>query len=197
MIENSKLILGFDEVGRGPLAGPVVVSCVLQNLDVKIPTHIIIKDSKKMTKIQREMSDRWIRQNYKYGIGKISATAIDQIGINQAIIKAANLALEELHKKFSKTEYQIIIDGKDKWFPDCATVIKGEDKYQEIAMASIIAKVYRDNLMTNLKVEYPDWNFEKHVGYGTVKHREMIANHGLILGLHRKSFCRKIHLDSK
>lgn len=191
-ITGYKSILGFDEVGRGPLAGPVVVAGVYQDTLIQIPKEIIIRDSKKMTPKQRAKSKIWIKQNFIFGFGQVSSSEIDQIGINKSIKKSANQALQLIKQQVDILNSQIYVDGRDKWFRNCTTVIKGEDKYSCIAMASIIAKEYRDGLMKKLDSNYPQWQFGKHMGYGTKHHREMIQQNGLIKGLHRKSFCKKL-----
>ncbi|NMB56723.1 ribonuclease HII [Candidatus Beckwithbacteria bacterium] len=196
--EKVEFILGFDEVGRGCLAGPVVVACVLTPVKISIPAKIIIRDSKKMTLKQRTNSSLWIKQNFQFGIGKVEAFYIDQKGINSAVRKAASLALENLRRKIEilPSQIQILIDGRDSWIVDSQSVIKGDDKIKQISMASIIAKVYRDNLMTRLAPQYPQYGFENHVGYGTLKHRQAILKYGLISNFHRNSFCQKIFKNS-
>ena len=190
--KTQKSIMGFDEVGRGPLAGPVVVAAVCLKYQTIPPKDIIIRDSKKMTVNQRMIANRWIVQNTYWGIGQVSATIIDTIGINSAIVQAAHTALTQIRQKAPISMYQIIIDGKDAWFKTAKTVIKGESKHQEIAMASIIAKHYRDQIMAKLDIKYPDWKFDHHVGYATKYHRTMIKQHGLIEEIHRTTFCQKI-----
>ncbi|PIP53573.1 ribonuclease HII [Candidatus Beckwithbacteria bacterium CG23_combo_of_CG06-09_8_20_14_all_34_8] len=188
------LILGFDEVGRGPLAGPVVVACVLSNEEIKIPKDIVIRDSKKMTARQKEKANIWIRENYIFGIGQVSANQIDQKGISNAVRLAAFLALKDIKSK-SKLDFEkikLLIDGRDEWIDGSQTIICGDDKINEISMASIIAKVYRDNLMIEIGKQYPVWGFEKHVGYGTAWHCHQIQKNGLIKNLHRTTFCHKL-----
>ncbi len=193
-----KPILGFDEVGRGCLAGPVVVACVLGNDDVYSlkSEKIVIRDSKKMSRNQREFASAWICGNFCYGLGLASAFEIDNIGIIRSILLAAARAFEELKRSHTSKyiEYTIINDGNQSWFSNAQAVIRADSVIKEVSMASIIAKVYRDNLMRKLEKKYPDWGFETHVGYGTAKHREMLEQFGLLENIHRKSFCSNITL---
>lgn len=195
---KAKLIIGFDEVGRGPLAGPVVVGCVLVDEETAIPDDIVIRDSKKMSVKQKEKANEWIRKNFNFGIGEVSAFEIDQKGINNAVRLAAFKALKNLEDKteidFPQTE--LLIDGQDAWIKGSKAIIKGDDKITAISMASIVAKVYRDNLMIKLAQNYPGWGFEKHVGYGTKMHCQKIREFGLIKNIHRMSFCKKLVVKS-
>lgn len=192
-MKNNKKILGFDEVGRGPLAGPVVVACVLGDKKVEIPEEIIIRDSKKMTEKQKEKANIFIRKNYHFGIGEVSPSEIDKKGISNAVRKAASLALKNFMNKteIDLDNVEILIDGRDEWIVGGKTVIKGDNKVKEISMASIIAKVYRDEKMRKLGEKYPEYFFGSHVGYGTSKHIQAIRKYGLIEEIHRKSFCKK------
>lgn len=190
---NQKIILGFDEVGRGPLAGPVVVAGVVTKINLTIPEKIIIRDSKTMTIKQKIKANQWIINNFNYGIGQATCQEIDKLGIVAAVKLAARKARGQLETKIQFNNLKkVLVDGQEKWFPDCQAIIKGDAKIPQIAMASIIAKVYRDNLMIQLSKKYADWDFDKHVGYGTKKHIEMIKKFGLIKKLHRVSFCQKI-----
>jgi ribonuclease HII len=195
-MESNTLILGFDEVGRGPLAGPVVVACVLNNTYKPImqPKDVVIRDSKRMTLLQREKSSAWILSSFPYGIGQVEASEIDKIGISNAVVTAARKAMGDLQTKegISYTSVKILVDGREEWFPGCKPIIRGDESVPEISMAAIVAKVYRDNLMKNLSLKYPGWGFEQHVGYGTKAHCKMIYAKGLLKGVHRFSFCRSI-----
>lgn len=193
-------IIGFDEVGRGSLAGPLVIACVVGN-NFKLkqkPQNIIIRDSKKMTRSQREKANLWIRQSFLFGIGSVKARLIDKIGLSATILEAASLAIQDLVKlnpMINLSEYLIFNDGNIPWFNKAKAVIGGDSKIPEIAMASIVAKVYRDQLMQDLDPIYPNWGFAAHVGYGTKQHISMIKQDGLIKNIHRVTFCD--HLDSK
>ena len=184
-------ILGIDEVGRGPLAGPLVVGAVI------LPTKErewfpALKDSKKLTAKKRESLSKLILAESTTGLGWVSAPELDQIGISEALRLATRRAVksvQRLHTPFS----QIIIDGKINFLASTpleqytSTCIKGDDKIREISAASIIAKVARDHYMINLSTKYPNFHFDQHVGYGTKSHVTAIYQYGLTPE-HRKSF---------
>ena len=184
-------ILGIDEVGRGPLAGPLVVGAVILPPGIK-PWFSELKDSKKLTPKKREELDSIILAESTTGLGWVSATEIDEIGISKALklaTKRAVKSVQRLHASFS----QIIIDGKVNFLTDTplenyvSTCIKADDKIREVSAASIIAKVARDHYMINLAAKYPGYGFDKHVGYGTKAHVAAIYQYGLT-DEHRKSF---------
>jgi ribonuclease HII len=178
-------VAGVDEVGRGPLAGPVVAAAViLPNSSIVRKALRGLKDSKQLSPSSREKFDGLIRQYaLSFGIGVVEAAAIDEINILQATFKAMRLALEKNDFDFA------LIDG-NKRIPDLieqTVIVKGDEKSISIAAASVIAKVYRDDLMVKLDREYPDYGFARHKGYGTKEHQEKI----LLLGptpQHRRSF---------
>jgi len=187
-MEENNLICGVDEVGRGPLCGPVVSAAVILPKGFSDPR---IKDSKKIksSKKMKEISD-FIKENaISYSIGISSAKEIDDINILQSTYLAMHRAIEGLQMEPSK----ILVDGNSfkpyKEIPyEC--IIKGDDKYIEIAAASIIAKNFRDELMGELAKEYPDYKWESNSGYGTKDHIEAIKNVGLTPH-HRLTFCSK------
>lgn len=196
MLNNKNYpVIGLDEVGRGSLAGPVVVGCVFLDKKIEIAEKIVIRDSKKMSKKQREVSADWLKKHVVYSLGISSSDMIDKLGIVKAVILAAQEARNNISLKLSAIAYkntQIFVDGNQHWFIDDIPIIKGDQKVLAISMASIIAKVYRDRLLAKYDQKYPNWQFSHHVGYGTKYHRQMIKENGLISGLHRKSFCQKI-----
>ncbi|HWA51603.1 MAG TPA: ribonuclease HII [Patescibacteria group bacterium] len=188
------VIAGLDEVGRGSLAGPVVTAFVSFNKNTKM--NILINDSKKMSAKNRELANNWIKRNaINYGIGKASVAEINRHGI----VKATNMAFRRaLKNSHTKVDYLLIdafyipnIRGlrRTKQLP----IIKGDSKSYSIAAASIIAKVYRDELMTKLSQnkKYSSYCWHKNKGYGTKEHRDAIAKYGLT-NYHRKLFTRKI-----
>ncbi|MFA4890253.1 MAG: ribonuclease HII [Candidatus Paceibacterota bacterium] len=189
---KNKYIVGIDEAGRGPLAGPVAVAAVVANLKSQISKIKIlagIKDSKKLSAKQREEWYRKIKSkksNLKSFCVFISHKTIDKINIHQATL----LGVKKVLKKFKRKPGLVLLDGslhapreyKQK------TIIKGDEKISLISAASIIAKVSRDRKMTGLHKKYPKYHFDKHKGYGTKLHYKKIKKHGL-LEIHRKSFC--------
>lgn len=194
-IENSLkgLIVGIDEAGRGPWAGPVVAGavCILEkNLDTDLLNNL--DDSKKLSASKREKLYHLLlaeaqKGRINIGIGQASAEEIDQNNILQATFLAMNRALDGLKIKPDLA----LIDGNQlpRAFPIKAkSVIKGDSKSMSIAAASIIAKVYRDNIMKTLAKTYPYYGFEKNAGYGTKAHIAGISQYGVIKGCHRCSY---------
>lgn len=185
-------ILGIDEVGRGPLAGPLVVGAVILS-DEKPEWVAELKDSKKLSaKKREELNEKILSEAPATGLGWVAASELDEIGISEALKLATRRAVEEVqshHFSFSK----IVIDGKVNFLESTkleryvSTVVKADDLVKEVSAASIIAKVARDNYMVKLAEKYPEYGFESHVGYGTAKHRAAINEFG-ICPEHRKSF---------
>ncbi|MGL5569539.1 MAG: ribonuclease HII [Cetobacterium sp.] len=189
-LENGDII-GVDEAGRGPLAGPVVAAVAkLKKYAEKLEK---INDSKKLTEKVREELFDIIVENFDIGIGIASVDEIDEINILNATFLAMRRAIEEIEKKV-KFE-KILVDGNHRireYIGEQLPVIKGDSKSLSIAAASIIAKVTRDRMMLEIAKLYPEYTFEKHKGYGTKAHREMILEKGPIDKIHRKSFLKKI-----
>lgn len=191
------VIAGLDEVGRGPLFGPVVVSCVVLPTDHGI---VGIKDSKKLTPKKRESLFEEIISKAKYGIGAIESDEIDRINIFQAVRKAALIAFQECHK-CSEVSFLLCDGGLDlssNVVVPTASVIKGDLWFECIGAASIVAKVYRDRQMSVYHEVWPEYNFANNQGYGTKDHLKAIAEFG-ILSNHRKSFgiCRTAKLRAE
>ncbi len=177
-----KISAGIDEAGRGPLAGPVVASAVVIN-DKDFATRI--DDSKKLTENMRKKAYIDIMKRCQVGIGMASVEEIDSINIYQATILAMKRAVEDLAIKpdFLLVDGNMNITFEQKHL--CLT--SGESKSVSIACASVIAKVYRDELMKDLDKEFPMYGFAKHKGYGTKQHMDAIRKHGLSK-MHRKTF---------
>ena len=175
-----KIIAGVDEVGRGCLAGPVIASAVI--LRNNIPG---LKDSKKLTPLQRNKLSELIMQNSYFSFGTASEQEIDEINILQASLLAMKRAILNLSVEPEK----VLIDGTHK--PDLnidtQTVIGGDSLIDEISAASIIAKVYRDNLMIEIDKKYPKYGFSSHKGYGTKSHKEAVLKYGPT-PIHRVTF---------
>lgn len=179
------LVAGTDEVGRGCLAGPVVACCLCFKENVPQDLLSQIKDSKKISAKKREVLSESIKKYSYYKISEISVEEIDEINILQASLKAMKQAYNNLEVK----PKFLIIDGNKTFNVDIPSfaVIKGDDKSLSIAGASILAKVYRDQLMKNLSVDSPYYDWENNAGYGTKKHLAGINQYG-ITKHHRKSF---------
>ncbi|KKR06058.1 MAG: Ribonuclease HII [candidate division WS6 bacterium GW2011_GWF2_39_15] len=182
-------VAGLDEVGRGPLAGPVVAGVVVINKEEQVIEGV--RDSKKLSEKKREeLSEKIVEVSAGYGIGFVGSEEIDMFGIAKAVNLAMTRAVEEMVTYFNINPGFLIIDGKAVWdispYP-CLKMDKGDLHHYSIAAASIIAKVARDNLMKEYAAKYPNYGFDSNVGYGTKKHLEAIQNYG-ICDIHRKSF---------
>ena len=186
--QGVKVICGVDEAGRGPLAGPVCAAAVILPEHLEIPG---LTDSKKLTdKKRRELFPIIKEQAIAYGIGLASEQEIDEINILQATFLAMQRALDQLAVKPDLA----LIDGnreKDFGVP-VKTVVKGDSLSMNIAAASILAKVTRDDLMVQLAEEYPQYGFEIHKGYGTKAHYAALTEHGAS-PIHRMSFLKKFY----
>ena len=177
------MIVGIDEVGRGCWAGPVAAGAVV--LKRRIPG---LKDSKKLSKTQREALDVKIRrQALAIGIGWASPEEVDEHGLTKAVGLAMRRALEQITIAYD----EIIIDGNHNFLkdiPNTSTLIKADDTIAAVSAASIVAKVARDNWMAQeAATQHPMYGFDHHVGYGTAVHAAMLKLHGAC-SLHRKSF---------
>ena len=186
--EGFQVICGVDEAGRGPLAGPVCAAAVILPMGLEIPG---LTDSKKLTdKKRRELFPIIKEQAIAYGIGLASHEEIDEINI----LQATYLAMERAMQQLSLRPDIAMIDGnraKDFGLP-VRTVIKGDSLSANIAAASILAKVTRDDMMTELALQYPEYGFDVHKGYGTKAHYEALRNYDAS-PVHRKSFLKKFY----
>ena len=190
-IEDSlglRLICGVDEAGRGPLAGPVCAAAVILPEHLQIPG---LTDSKKLTdKKRRELFPVIQEQAVAYGIGLASESKIDEINILQATFLAMRRALEQLTVR---PEIALIDGNRETDFGlPVKTVVKGDSLSANIAAASILAKVTRDNIMVELAQQYPEYGFEIHKGYGTKAHYEALRTYGPC-PIHRKTFLKKFY----
>lgn len=188
-------LAGMDEVGRGPLAGPVVAACVVLPEDFDLPG---VDDSKKLSEKKRMQIAPLIRERaLAYGLGKADEKIIDRINILEATKGAMKIAVAQADSMLmEKTGHHIdhvLIDAvsiKDLGYSQTA-IIKGDSQSVSIAAASIIAKVTRDAMMIKYHEEYPWYSFDKNKGYGTKEHYEGLKEHGPS-PIHRRSFIRKI-----
>tara|TARA_Y100000389_G_scaffold204482_1_gene257301 strand:+ start:954 stop:1529 length:576 start_codon:yes stop_codon:yes gene_type:complete len=187
-------IIGIDEVGRGPLAGPVVACAAFFTND--IPSNIL-DDSKKLSPKKRQEILQQIQNNVKYEISVIWQDQIDEINILNATKLAMKNSVENIIKNNPNNFSKILVDGN--FIPELnidknikrEAIIKGDQKIPEIMAASIIAKEYRDDLMTKLSREFNQYDWHKNMGYGTKFHRQQIQKIG-ICKYHRKSFVKKV-----
>lgn len=176
------MILGIDEVGRGCWAGPLVAGAVI--LDAPIPG---LTDSKKLSKKRREQLDIEIRlQAVDFGLGWVTPVEVDKLGLTEAVRLAMRRAVEEIASPYA----EIIIDGNYNYLPDMPNarfLVRADASIPAVSAASILAKVARDAYMTKIAPSYPEYQFDKHVGYGTAAHTAALKLHG-VCALHRKSY---------
>lgn len=191
--QERKHIVGVDEVGRGSLAGPLIVAaiCFPKDFPKKAGMLSKIKNSKQLNPIKREQFYYYIIDYaISWSVGIYDNKEIDKIGVGNANRDCVNRAIQKLNVKpcFIASDYI----GKLKLNYPFENIKKGDEKVFTIACASIIAKVHRDEIMKDYAKEFPQYGFEKHKGYGTKYHIEKIKEFGLS-PIHRSSFCQKIY----
>lgn len=214
-----RAVAGADEVGRGAWAGPVVAAAVafapISNFKFKISFSLKIDDSKKLSVGQREKAEVWIKKNaLAWGIGEVGATVINTVGLTKASRMAFRRAIANCNHRLQTTVYslrqnkkavvrsQSIVDFLliDAFYlpytrglkrKNQQAIIKGDTKSRSIAAASIIAKVYRDRLMSKLGRQHSEYGWIRNKGYGTREHQEAILKHGLTR-LHRKQYVKRL-----
>ena len=183
---KSKFIAGVDEVGRGCLAGPVVSAAVILKKGIKLD---MLKDSKQLSFSKRKEISYEIKNNSYFSIGVASVKEIEKLNILQASL----LSMKRAVLKLSKKPDLVMVDGT--FSPNishkCKTVIKGDEKIKCIAAASILAKVFRDELMIKMSKKFDKYSWNKNFGYGTKQHIIGLKKHGLTI-MHRKNF-KPIH----
>ena len=183
-------IIGVDEAGRGPLVGSVVAAAVA------FPENFYLEgltDSKKLTEKKREIFYSQITQQCHWSVAEASSIEIDQINILQATMLAMKRAINNLQDQIlsshGKVHFSVLVDGNQcPDVHDCHSIIKGDLIEPIISAASVIAKVTRDRQMNQLDLDYPNYGFAKHKGYGTKEHLEALSIYGPIKGQHRNSF---------
>lgn len=191
-----RFVAGADEVGRGAFAGPVVTAAVVFDpLNINPPKEIVLRDSKKMTPKQRKISSLWLKENTYWGIGEVSVSIINKIGIGKATQMAMRRAVNELNYHLPKRLEHLLLDafcvpyvaGLNR--KKQTALVKGDGISCSIAGASIIAKEHRDNLMKSLgrKSKFKKYKWNKNVGYGTQEHLQVILKNGTTLH-HRAVF---------
>ena len=178
-----KIIAGVDEVGRGSLIGPVYAAAVILKKNIRKKE---IKDSKKLTKIEREKLAKFIKKNSTWAIGSASVKEIEKLNI----LSASLLAMKRAIKKLKVKPNLVLIDGNKS--PELSnylikTIIKGDQKIKEISAASIIAKVSRDKLMLKMSESFKKYKWDFNAGYGTRDHINAIRKYG-VTRFHRKTF---------
>ena len=178
-----KIIAGVDEVGRGSLIGPVYAAAVILNKSIN---KKLLKDSKILTKSRRETLSKYIKKNSVWSIGKASVKEIEK----NNILKASLLAMKRAIVKLKKKPAIVLIDGNKT--PEIKnyklkSIIKGDQKIPSISAASIVAKVTRDKMITNLAKKYKGYYWDQNYGYGTKQHLKAIKNLGITIH-HRKTF---------
>lgn len=185
------LVIGVDEAGRGPLAGPVVAAAVA--LGERYPQGL--DDSKKLSAKRRAALDEGIRASCAWGLGVVEPQEIDRINILQATMRAMTLAVAQLIEKIGEEPGQVLIDGNlspqgrcSEWrWPDAKPIIGGDALEPAISAASIIAKQWRDRLMCQAAKAHPHYGWDRNMGYGTAEHIAALRKHGPT-PLHRHSF---------
>jgi ribonuclease HII len=185
-------IVGVDEVGRGCWAGPLLV--VAARATAELPAGL--KDSKLLSKIQRQKLLDLLSICCNFGEGWVKATEIDKHGLAGALRLGVRRALVNLN---TETGEEIIMDGKVNYLPkkfvNGRVLVDADNLVPIVSAASIHAKVTRDNFMARLAAKYPAYNFERHVGYGTPEHQAALKRHGVIKSVHRFSYSPIIALQ--
>ncbi|MBP9673458.1 MAG: ribonuclease HII [Bacteriovoracaceae bacterium] len=218
-IKGKNHLLGVDEVGRGPLAGPVVAcTVIIFSEHIKDQLNLLKKlgvtDSKKLSSLKRkkileylkidisklETGKIFLAREMSFALSEISNPIIDKINILQASLlcmrKSSQVLFHKYKKEIKKDGAALLVDGK---FAPCLEIpyvkeypiIKGDSKMRSIALASIIAKEYRDQYMQKMHKKYPAYGFDRHMGYATAFHRQQVKEWGMS-PIHRRTFCRNI-----
>lgn len=188
-ISGIKYVVGIDEAGRGPLAGPVCAGAVMIDEDTVLSE--LVRDSKGMSEKRRLEAYEYIKDNcVGWGVKLVSEKVIDSRGITEAVKIAMWGALKELEKMIGVRAEYLIVDGNnvaDLYGYKMEKIVGGDLTHYSISAASILAKVTRDTYMKEMSMKYPEYGFDMHMGYGTKAHMEAIKRYGPC-GIHRRSF---------
>ena len=198
MKQSPKWIIGIDEAGRGPLAGPVAVGVVCVPRGFKFSSiKAVVKDSKQLSESKREEVFKEVRALQKEGklryvVSMVSAGVIDRIGITKAVALAIRRGLKKISPPPRSTFVKLdgLLRAPDD-FVHQKTIVRGDRTEMEIALASIMAKVARDRYMKRMAARYEGYGFEQHKGYGTKAHRNALKRHRLC-GIHRVTFTKNL-----
>lgn len=201
MKKGTRWLVGIDEAGRGPLAGPVAVGVFAAPVSFDFTPWGATRDSKQLSPSERESIFRHFQRRrcvdgLRFACSQTSAPVIDRIGIVPAIHRAMASALRQIDIPPDRTA--VLLDGglqAPDEYEDQTTIIRGDASEPVIAFASIVAKVRRDRLMVRLSRQYPQYGFERHKGYGTIAHRDAIKKYG-VSPIHRRSFGLQ-HIDGR
>lgn len=180
-------VIGLDEVGRGAFAGPIVAAGVIYKSNFTADFLGKVNDSKLLKPKLREELSEIIKQNSIWTIELIDLDFINEFGIGKANTEVLKKVLTKLTSRLKTDNYFALVDGFDLKIPKQQSIINGDKISLSIASASIIAKVYRDNIMRKISDQYPWYDFKQNKGYGTQLHRDAIKSHGLC-EFHRTSF---------
>lgn len=192
---DADILIGVDEAGRGSLAGPVVISAVILDLNTPLDG---VNDSKKIPNAKRRQLSEVIKSTYDYSIIPVDVGEIEKLNILGATMQGMRVSLFLFWDTIQSKRVLIAVDGNIK-IPEVpedrqVAIVKGDAKSATIAAASIVAKVARDEIMEREALRFPGYGFEKHKGYGSSRHIETIRSLGLCR-IHRPSFCRKFLTD--
>ena len=192
-----KIVIGVDEAGRGPLAGPVVAAAVV----LCRPRPGGLDDSKKLRRDVRAILDERIRRRCRYGVGVVEVADIDRLNIFGATMLAMTLAVAALCEQLDEDPHEILIDGnltphgrRAEWRWPARAIVGGDGSEPCISAASIVAKEHRDRLMRDYALAHPHYGWERNAGYGTPEHLAALRTHGAT-PLHRRSFAPVAQLE--
>jgi ribonuclease HII len=183
LLRSASRIVGIDEVGRGCLAGPVVVAGFACE---RVPRRPEIQDSKRLTRLQREWCERWARAHAsQWAVVEVWVDLVDRLNI----LEATRSAMRAVARSLAVGDAVVVVDGVELGLDRLRVLspARADSCYFSVAAASILAKVHRDRLMVELGRRYPQWGWQRNVGYPTLEHRRAVSEHGLSY-LHRRTF---------